>query len=447
MHKGHARRSIGDLCDFFNGNGFRPPDWSTSGLPIIRIQNLNGSQNFNYFDGTPKPKWIVEPGDLLFAWAGVKGVSFGPTIWPGPRGVLNQHIFRVVPKKGIDKYWLYLALQVATRRIEANAHGFKASLVHVQKDDITNQVVDLHPLHEQRKIAEILRTWDDALEKLTALRAAKVRRLEGIAQQLLAPSRAIGRGVPQSNWAPSSFGEVFEERQNKNAEILRTWDDALEKLTALGAAKARRLDGLAARLIHDEQAERLHLRDFLSEVSTRNRGQQVERVLSVTNSAGFVLAEDQFAHRVASADLSNYKIVRRGHYAYNPSRINVGSIARLDAWEDGALSPMYVVFQVRDRLDSDFFSHWLRSAEARQRIALAAQGSVRETVSFGDLGSILIPVPTIDRQQAISRVLNAGRDEIALLEAEIDALTRQKRGLMQKLLTGEWRVKLEAPVA
>ena len=241
--------------------------------------------------------------------------------------------------------------------------------------------------------------------------------------------------------------DVSLPEQRKIAEILRTWDEALEKLTALRVAKERRLDGLAARLIHDEQAERLHLREFLSEVSTRNHGQQVERVLSVTNSAGFVLAEDQFAHRVASADLSNYKIVRRGQYAYNPSRINVGSIARLYAWEDGALSPMYVVFQVRDGLDSDFFGHWLRSAEARQRIALAAQGSVRETVSFGDLGSILIPVPTIDRQQAISRVLNAGRDEIALIDAEIEALTRQKRGLMQKLLTGEWRVKLEAPVA
>lgn len=228
--------------------------------------------------------------------------------------------------------------------------------------------------------------------------------------------------------------------QRKIAEILRTWDAALEKLTALRAAKTRRLDGLAATLIHDEQAERLHLRVFLKEVSTRNRGQRVKRVLSVTNSAGFGLAEDQFAHRVASADLSNYKIVRRGHYAYNPSRINVGSIARLDAWEDGALSPMYVVFQVRDGLDSDFFGHWLRSAEARQRIALAAQGSVRETVSFGDLGSILIPVPTIDRQQAISRILNAGRDEIALIDAEVETLSRQKRGLMQKLLTGEWRV-------
>ena len=230
--------------------------------------------------------------------------------------------------------------------------------------------------------------------------------------------------------------------QRKIAGLLRTWDEALEKLTALRSVKVRRLDGLTAKLIHAEQAERLHLRDLLREVSTRNRDQQVDRILSVTNSAGFVLAQDQFAHRVASTDLSNYKIVQRGQYAYNPSRINVGSIARLETWEDGALSPMYVVFQVRDGLDSDYFGHWLRSTEARQRIALSAQGSVRETVSFGDLGSIVIPVASIERQRSISRALNAARREINLLNSEITALTRQKRGLMQKLLTGEWRVKV-----
>ena len=230
--------------------------------------------------------------------------------------------------------------------------------------------------------------------------------------------------------------------QRKIAAILRTWDEALEKLGALRAAKARQLDGLAAKLIHDEQVERLHLREFLKEKSTRNRDERVQRVLSVTNSAGFVLAEEQFAHRVASASLSNYKIVRRGQYAYNPSRINVGSIARLDAWDDGALSPMYVVFQVEGGLDADFFGHWLRSAEARQRISLAAQGSVRETVSFGDLGSILVPVPTLERQKAIAKGLNAAQAEISLLDDEIKAVTRQKRGLMQKLLTGEWRVEV-----
>lgn len=94
--------TIGDICDFENGHGFRPPDWSKSGLPIIRIQNLNGSKDFNYFAGEPEKDWIVEPGTLLFAWAGVKGVSFGPKIWDGPKGVLNQHIYKIYPKANID---------------------------------------------------------------------------------------------------------------------------------------------------------------------------------------------------------------------------------------------------------------------------------------------------------------------------------------------------------
>lgn len=265
------------------------------------------------------------------------------------------------------------------------------------------------------------------------VRRETVRRCQG----------AVRANIGQQDLAQVSLRLPPLPEQRKIAAILRTWDEALEKLTALRAAKARQLDGLAARLIHDEQVERLHLREFLRECSTRNRDEQVQRVLSVTNSAGFVLAEEQFAHRVASASLSNYKIVRRGQYAYNPSRINVGSIARLDAWDEGALSPMYVVFQVQGGLDADFFGHWLRSAEARQRIALAAQGSVRETVNFGDLGSILVPVPTMDRQTAIAKALNAAQAEISLLDDEIKAVTRQKRGLMQKLLTGEWRVEVD----
>lgn len=229
--------------------------------------------------------------------------------------------------------------------------------------------------------------------------------------------------------------------QRKIAEILRTWDEALEKLEELRDVKERKLEGLVARMVHGAQDELRHLRDYVTEISLRNKGQKTTRVLSVTNATGFVLAEDQFAHRVASADISNYKIVRRGHYAYNPSRINVGSIARLDDWEEGALSPMYVVFETRKGLDTDYFLHWLRSAEARQRIALSAQGSVRETVSFGDFSSILIPIPPIEDQRQIAQALNLACDEIALIDEKITALQRQKRGLMQKLLTGEWRVQ------
>lgn len=376
--------TLGDVCTFRGGSGFRESHQGhTSGdHPFIKVSDLTINGNEKYI--TTAQNWVsnaalrelratLQPqGAVVFAKVGAALKLNRRRILGRPTAIDNNMMAAIPNEQQLDGEFLYYFLLIQ----DLGRFSQESAVPSVNQGHLSSIEISLPPLPEQRKIAEILRTWDKALEKLTALRVAK----------------------------------------------------------------AQRLDGLAARLIHDEQAERLHLRDFLSEVSTRNHGQQVERVLSVTNSAGFVLAEDQFAHRVASADLSNYKIVRRGQYAYNPSRINVGSIARLDAWEDGALSPMYVVFRVRNGLDSDFFRHWLRSAEARQRIALAAQGSVRETVSFGDLGSILIPVPTIERQQSISRALNAGREEIALIEAEIEALTRQKRGLMQKLLTGEWRV-------
>jgi len=149
-------KTLGELCTLTNGNGFRPPDWTDHGLPIIRIQNLNGSREFNHFAGTPKPKWIVEPGDLLFSWAGVRGVSFGPYIWDGPRGVLNQHIFKVHPSPDVNKFWLYHAMRLVTARIEAKAHGFKASLLHVHKSEITGQLVAVPPESEQEEVVHRL---------------------------------------------------------------------------------------------------------------------------------------------------------------------------------------------------------------------------------------------------------------------------------------------------
>lgn len=145
---------FGSLCDLSSGNGFTPRDWSQQGLPIIRIQNLNGSPDFNYFSGEPDPKWIIEPGDLLFAWAGVKGISFGPCIWFGARGVLNQHIYKITPHDGIEKIWLYETLKMLTSKIEERAHGFKLELVHVRKGEITGQKVALPPPDKQEEIAK-----------------------------------------------------------------------------------------------------------------------------------------------------------------------------------------------------------------------------------------------------------------------------------------------------
>lgn len=232
--------------------------------------------------------------------------------------------------------------------------------------------------------------------------------------------------------------------QKKIVNLFAAWDTAIQKSEELIAAKERHYSHELSHLISQGQHPHTHVDTFAEEVSARNRGGNEARVLSVTNSRGFVLPEDQFERRVASADLSNYKVVRRGQYAYNPSRINVGSIARLDGWDDGVLSPMYVVFRLDEsKANSDYFLHWLNSHEARQRIKSSAQGSVRETVSFSEFAAITIPLPDSSTQTAIARYLNALREEIDLLGQSVAALKTQKRGLMQKLLTGQWRLPVQ----
>ena len=111
----------------------------------------------------------------------------------------------------------------------------------------------------------------------------------------------------------------------------------------------------------------------------------------------------------------------------------------------GVLSPMYVVFELdRANVNSDYFLHWLDSHEARERIKKSAQGSVRETVSFTEFAAIAFPLPDFDRQAAIARYLNTLREEISTLGIYVEKLKEQKRGLMQKLLTGQWRVLAES---
>ena len=102
---------------------------------------------------------------------------------------------------------------------------------------------------------------------------------------------------------------------------------------------------------------------------------------------------------------------------------------------------MYTVFKLDcKKINSDYFLHWLSSSEAKQRIKKSAQGSVRETVSPGDLGAILISLPDIITQEKISETLNTTKKEIDLLKALAEQYLFQKRGLMQKLLTEKWRI-------
>ena len=136
------------------------------------------------------------------------------------------------------------------------------------------------------------------------------------------------------------------------------------------------------------------------------------------------------------------KSLKKGQFAYNPSRINVGSIARLDDFDSAVLSPMYTVFEINTNLiNSDYFLHWLLSKYAIHQIKLCAQGGVREIVGFEDFKKMKIKSVSLEKQEKISDFLNIEKSEISLLKKQLEQYKLQKQGLMQKLLTGEWRIK------
>jgi type I restriction enzyme S subunit len=175
-----------ELADYKNGSSFSADDWKEEGLPIIRIQNLNGSNEYNYYQGEVKESWHVLPGDLLFAWSGQKGVSFGARLWGGPEGVLNQHIFKVYENRELlSRKFLYYLFKINVGRIEDNAHGFKDSFVHVTRSELTDVAIMLPPFGEQKIIEDRVLALDNSLsiEEGSLKKYGKLKK--GLMQDLL----------------------------------------------------------------------------------------------------------------------------------------------------------------------------------------------------------------------------------------------------------------------
>lgn len=143
------------------------------------------------------------------------------------------------------------------------------------------------------------------------------------------------------------------------------------------------------------------------------------------------------------AVLTRYKIVAPDAFAYNPMRLNIGSIAQNLHGRDVLVSPDYVAFAAQpDALLPAYFDHLRRSWLWSRFVKTAGSGGVRVRIYYDDLADFIFELPPVAEQRRMVDVLDTGRHEIALLKAQREALSKQKRGLMQKLLTGEWPVSV-----
>jgi type I restriction enzyme S subunit len=168
---------LGETMDMVNGRAFKPSEWTNTGTPIIRIQNLNkDSAAFNFYQGEVDKKVHVNPGDLLISWSGTPGTSFGAFIWDRGFAYLNQHIFRCELVEGVyDIAFLRLAINSRLDEMIAQAQG-GVGLRHITKGKLEQIQLPLPPLAEQKRIVakvDELMALCDALEAQQKEREAK----------------------------------------------------------------------------------------------------------------------------------------------------------------------------------------------------------------------------------------------------------------------------------
>ncbi|MDD5773215.1 MAG: restriction endonuclease subunit S [bacterium] len=179
----------------------------------------------------------------------------------------------------------------------------------------------------------------------------------------------------------------------------------------------------------------IKLGKLLTEVSERNKNNNNTPVLSVTNKTGFVISEDYFSKKVFSKDLSNYKVIRKGQFAYNPSRVNVGSIACLKEYDKGLLSPMYVVFEAKEGLDAKYLDYWISSPCFRNLVKAGTQGTVRDSLNYSSLAGFPFLLPPVSEQHKIYGILSSIDAVIDKTQAIIEQTQIFKNGLVQELFT------------
>ena len=296
----------------------------------------------------------------------------------------------VQANEGVNSDWLQYSLESKKELLDSLAP--QNAQKNINLEVLRPLALDVPPLGEQHRIAGALGSWDTAIQKTEQLIAAKERRFKVLRERLVASPRKGASALTAGERKTMRFGDIFAHSKE--------------------VAKA---------------------------------GTDLE-VLSVT-TGGIVRQSEYFNKQVASEDKSGYLIARRGQLVMSGLNFWMGAIDFQNICDAGIVSPAYKVFSIiGSELDIDYLRHYVRSSEMRKFLAMSSvQGAsiVRRNLDMDQLRSSSISIPTIEKQKSIAAALNALEQELDLLGEQYVALKTQKRGLMQKLLTGQWSLKTE----
>lgn len=402
--KGWKATTIGEHADVLTGFPFSSADYTANKEDIRLLRGDNIAPNrLRWRDAKRFPldrrgeveRYQLSVGDFVVAmdrtWL-PSGVKIAEISYHDLPCLLVQRVARLRSRDSLHQ-GLMRHLFSANRFSEYVRGTQTATAVpHISPHDLRNYPLLLPPVHEQRRIAEILSTWDRAIETVEALIANAREQKAALMQALLTGKRRLP-GFDRE-WSWRKFSDVFQRVRDKN------------------------------------------------DVGDTN-------VLTISAQHGLVSQTDYFNKVVASDDVRGYTLLRRGDFAYNKSYSDgypFGAFKPLDRYDRGIVSSLYICFRLSNAdHDHDFMRHYFEAGLFNREVAAIAQEGARNhgllNVSVVDFFDASLHTPCRDEQIAIATVINLAEGEEQMLIKQRDALRQEKSALMQQLLTGKRRVR------
>ena len=377
--------TLGDVAFITDGDHLPPPK-TDYGIPFIYISNIEGFNKINFTDCSYVPedyyekiidKRKVKENDILYTVVGSYGI---PVLVKSEIKFCFQRHIALIRAEKINSEFLVQALGSGAFRLQADKVAIGEAQKTVTLDNLRKMTINLPPLSDQLKIAETLSVWDSAIEKTEKL---------------------------------------------------------IEKKEAL-------LNWYAKRVLISGKPSKVLFSDLFKLSSEKNTLNQSYPALSVTKD-GVVFQKEYFNKRVASEDTSNYLIARRNTFVFSGLNFWMGSVDLQTLTDIGIISPAYKVFTINSDLISFEYAHFLIRSNYMKKLlmdsSIVGASIVRRNLDMDNLLNSVIELPELDQQAKIVEQLSLIQKDIGLNKKLLNQYKLQKQGLMQKLLTGEWRIK------
>lgn len=411
---GWSWKWLDDVMDI--QGGAQPPastfiDHSAPGfVRFIQIRDFDGDNHLTYIKDSPKWRRCSSRDVLIARY----GASLG-RILRGLEGAYNVALVKVIPK-GVDLDFLFCLLKSEFFQVPLAGLGARSVQAGFNKNDLATIGVPIPSFSEQQAIASILSTLDEKIE----LNQRMNQTLEAMVQAI--------------------FKSWFVDFDPVRAKMDGRW----KRGESLPGLPAHLYDFFPDRLVDSELGEIPEgwevgsFRDIMSQRSQRV-GEQEAVVLSAIASGRLIKSNEHFSKRVYSEEIEKYLVVEQWDFAYNPSRINIGSIGMLEEALVGAVSPVYVVFRPAPAYRW-FLEFSLRRSHTKEWINTLASGSVRQALSYSDFASIPCIIPPESLALQFDRVWTQLRGNILAHSDQSCTLAALRDTLLPRLLNGDLRV-------